>query len=335
MKIFKRILLVLLILVLLIVIVGFMFPAKVHLERSIVMKASSENIFKEINSLKNFNSWSPFYELDTAAKYTYEGPEEGVGSKFTWESPKRDVGSGSMTIIESKPNESVVTSIQFKDQGEGSSTISLNPADGGTKMTWAFNMDAGLNPFERLMGGLMMDKMLGPMYEKGLNKLKNKIESYPSSSKEIKVEETTVQAMNYLAVRDTASKETISQKLGMDYKMIGDAMQKQKLNMAGPPFAIYYTDSKTSWELDAAIYTDKPGKADGKVKPGMIKPGNAVVAHYYGDYSNMSPAYDAIKKYIADHHKIKAGAPWEVYMTDPGMEKDTSKWQTDIYFPVE
>ena len=28
------------------------------------------------------------------------------------------------------------------------------------------------------------------------------------------------------------------------------------------------------------------------------------------------------------------GAPWEVYVTDPGAEPDKSKWRTDIFFPV-
>jgi effector-binding domain-containing protein len=197
-------------------------------------------------------------------------------------------------------------------------------------------MDAGMNPFKRLMAGLMMDKMLGSMYDKGLNKLKNLMETNPPvAAKEIQIEATTVQAMNYLAVRDTASVSTIGQKLGMHYKAIGESMKKQNLNMAGAPMAIYYTESKTNWELDAAIPTDKPGKAEGQVKPGTMKAGNAVVAHHFGDYMNMAATYDALKKWIADNHKKKTGAPWEVYITDPMTEKDTAKWQTDIYFPVE
>ena len=26
--------------------------------------------------------------------------------------------------------------------------------------------------------------------------------------------------------------------------------------------------------------------------------------------------------------------PWEVYITDPGVEKDTSKWVTHVYFTL-
>ncbi len=336
MKILKRILIGILILVLLVVIVGFMFPAKIHLERSIVMNVPQEAVFNKINSLKNFNSWSPFYELDTTAAYSFEGPGEGVGSKFSWASEKRDVGSGNMTITESKPNESVKTAIVFQDQGKGFSTLSLVPADGGTKMTWAFDMDAGMNPFTRLMGGLMMDKMLGPMYDKGLNKLKNNLESNPApAANDMKIEVLPVKEMNYMAIRDTASMSTISQKLAANYKLIGGVMKKQKLNMAGAPMSIYYTESHTNWDMEAAIPVDKPGKADGNVKPGTIKAGNAAVAHYFGDYKKLPSAYDVLKKWMEENHKVKTGAPWEIYMTDPGVEKDTAKWQTDIYFPVE
>src|SRR5436305_745744 len=123
MKILKRILFVILILIVVIIIVGLFFPAKVQMERSVVIHAKKEVIFNHINSLKNFNSWSPFYELDSTAKYTYEGPDVGVGNKFTWARSKNNVGSGSMTIVESKPNESVKTALQFKGEGQASSKL--------------------------------------------------------------------------------------------------------------------------------------------------------------------------------------------------------------------
>ena len=105
--------------------------------------------------------------------------------------------------------------------------------------------------------------------------------------------------------------------------------------MVNAPMTIYHSDSETNWEIDAAVPVDKSGKADGKVMPGEIKAGNAIVAHYYGAYNKMSDAWRGLKKYMADNKKIKTGAPWEQYMTDPGAEKDTAKWLTNIYFPVE
>ena len=121
----------------------------------------------------------------------------------------------------------------------------------------------------------------------------------------------------------------------MDFGIIGGEMKKQNLKMSAAPFVIYYTHPPADFIMDVAAATDKPGKAEGNVKPGMIKAGNAVVGHYFGDYMKLKEGYDAIGKWIAANNKTITGNPWEVYVTDPGLEKDTAKWQTDIYFPVK
>jgi len=191
-----------------------------------------------------------------------------------------------------------------------------------------------MNPFARLMGGLMMDKMMGPVFEKGLNKLKNVEETAPVAPP-VKVEMKTISEIHYMSVRDTASMATIGQKLGMHYHEIGEVMKKQGLKMAGAPFAIYYTMSPSNWDMEAAIQVDKAGKADGHVKPGLIKAGNTAMTHYFGAYDKIHSTYIALDSWITQNNKKITGAPWEMYMTDPMMEKDTAKWETDVYFPIE
>jgi len=44
---------------------------------------------------------------------------------------------------------------------------------------------------------------------------------------------------------------------------------------------------------------------------------------------------EALKKFIATNNKKIIGAPWEVYVNHPMVEKDTAKWQTDVYFPID
>ncbi len=41
----------------------------------------------------------------------------------------------------------------------------------GTRVTWAFDTEHGMNPFKRWLG-LLFDRMIGADYEKGLAKLK-------------------------------------------------------------------------------------------------------------------------------------------------------------------
>ncbi|HMU11617.1 MAG TPA: GyrI-like domain-containing protein, partial [Ferruginibacter sp.] len=67
--------------------------------------------------------------------------------------------------------------------------------------------------------------------------------------------------------------------------------------------------------------------------------GSVVVAHFFGPYDLMSQGYDAIKEWMKMNKKSSAGAPYEIYMTDPvdknGKPLDPYKVQTDIVFPVK
>src|SRR5689334_16418092 len=107
MKILKRILIVIVILVALCAIVGLFLPSAVHIERSLTMNAKPEKVYNYVNNLHNNNEWSPWYLKDTAAKYTYEGPEAGVGAKLSWVSKNSNVGEGYQVTTEIVPNQMV------------------------------------------------------------------------------------------------------------------------------------------------------------------------------------------------------------------------------------
>jgi hypothetical protein len=166
-------------------IVTAMMSPKSHLERSIVVRTQPSAVFQQINGFKNFNKWSPFYELDPNSKYTFEGPDTGVGAKMNWESEKDDVGSGSQWIIESVENKHIRTGLKLGYDGTYTSDFNLEPVDGGTKVTWTYDGDvSGTGMVTSSMGkvmGMFMDGMLGPMYEKGLDKLKTVAESEPQN----------------------------------------------------------------------------------------------------------------------------------------------------------
>ena len=112
-------------------------------------------------------------------------------------------------------------------------------------------------------------------------------------------------------------------------------MAKQKLTQAGAPFCIYYKWENNTFEFDAGIPTSAAGKTDGAVIASEIKAGKAVVATYFGKYEDSGKGHDAAKKYIADKGLTILGAPWESYANDPMSEKDTAKWQTDIYYRIQ
>ena len=217
MRILKKIIIVLIVILAIAAIIGMLMPSSAHIERSMVMKAPAENIFYQVNELKNWNNWMPFNKMDSKMKIKWGEKTSGKGGEYSWESDNSNVGKGSVQIIKSIPMESVQTALQFEGMPGAGSIYKLEKMNEGTKVTWSFDGSMGSNPFKRLMTPVM-DKMLGNIFEKGLKDLDSVSLKTPApSASNFQIEMTTVQPMNYLAVHDTASVSTISQKLGMDY----------------------------------------------------------------------------------------------------------------------
>jgi effector-binding domain-containing protein/uncharacterized protein YndB with AHSA1/START domain len=337
MKIFKRILIVLAILVAVAAIAGFFLPADMHVERSTTIQVPPGRLYSYLDNLKNEVQWSPWHEKDSTTQYTYEGPETGVGSKVSWKSNNSDVGNGYQVTVEAEPGQRIKRELHFMEENgrPAFGTYTLVADGDGTRITWALDANMGSNPFMHLLGAVMQGAVVKD-FDRGLANMKSRAESLPAAPElNFRIETTSLPGTFYLFVHDTASAETIGQKLGQHFAEVSRAAAKQKLNITGPPFAIYYTDSKTNWELDAGVPVESMGKADGNVQAGERKAGNAVVAHYFGAYESMVPVYTALQAYIASEKKTISGPPWEVYITDPMAEKDTAKWATDVCFPVE
>ena len=177
MKFIKWFFITLVLLLGLLIVIGFFLPKSSHVERSITLNASMDEVFTQVNSFQKFNQWSPWFEKDPAATYIYSGPELGVGNKMEWRSKKPEVGNGSQEIIESIYPRYVKTRLYFGDDPEpGFAEFTIQElGPNQTKLTWGFDAEFGNNIIGRYFG-VMMDGMLGPEYEKGLSTLKRMLE---------------------------------------------------------------------------------------------------------------------------------------------------------------
>lgn len=335
MKILKKIGIVLLVIVGLYLLISLFLPGTIKVERSITINAPAAVVFEQINTLKNWKSWSYWDNIDSAMKSEYSGPESGLTAKHSWESTNENVGKGSLTIVESKPDSLVVTELAFDGMGTSIGGWKIKDTVGGVIVTTYMNMDMGL--FGRIFPGLMMDSWLGVDFEKSLAGLKKVAEAQPAkaSAPEIKIEATTTQNMIYVSTKKESKFESISEDIGASYGKIGEFMGKNKLEQAGPVFAFYHSYTPESVSMECGIPVTKMVKGEGDILVSEMKAGNAVVAHYYGDYAGTEAAHKLIDEWVKQNNKKVIGSPWEVYITDPVVEKDTMKWLTDVYYPIE
>ncbi len=150
---------------------GLLLPSEQYVERSATVTADQSEVFALVSDYRQFNSWSPWAARDPETEYEFSGPATGVGSKMSWRSEDPSVGNGMQEIVEIEPDAMVRSRLTFEGFDAPSyATFKLQPADGGTRVTWSFdaNMD---NMLGRYMG-LTMDKWVGADYEQGLARLK-------------------------------------------------------------------------------------------------------------------------------------------------------------------
>lgn len=171
---FARILLVFMIVL---AVVIYLQPDEFRVSRSAVIAAPPAEVFNRVNELRQWEKWSPWAALDPEAKIDYEGPAAGTGSLYRWKG-NHQVGEGSMTIVESRPNELVRMKLEFIKPFKGTNDVEFlfKPEAGGTGVTWSM---WGKNNYLSKAISLVMncEKMVGGQYEKGLAKLKSVAEA--------------------------------------------------------------------------------------------------------------------------------------------------------------
>jgi hypothetical protein len=175
MKTLFKILMVLAVLLVVFLVVGMMLPEKLQVERSIVIRADANKVYPYVSNFRQFNQWSPWAKIDPNIEFTYEGPEKGEGAIMHWRSEHAEVGQGSQKILQANPGHDVRIVLAFGGMGKAYSNFQLQPEQGSTMVSWAFDMHFGYNIPGRIMG-LFIGDQIGDYYDKGLSSLKQLVE---------------------------------------------------------------------------------------------------------------------------------------------------------------
>jgi effector-binding domain-containing protein len=339
MKILKVLLYVLLALVGIGIILGLVGPKTYKVERSAVITASPDAIWPHVSSVRSQNTWSPFVEEDTAMVIEYAGTDGEVGSSSKWTSKK--MGNGEQTITSLDPNKSVNTHLKFIQPwgtSESDAYLNMEPDPAGTKVTWGFG---GNNDFVgRMFGSIMnMDKMVGPMYEKGLTNLQTLVAAAPPAAmgKKYAITEGQYPGGTFLTVRSNINMSEMKSFYEKNFQAIMSEIQKSKITPATMPLGIYYTWDMEKGTTDMAAAIGVP--ADTNEPAGLTRvtvPANkSLTMMYTGGYSGLGNAHMGFDDYIRTNKLEQLSPVLEEYITDPGSEPDSNKYMTKITYFVK
>lgn len=100
----------------------------------------------------------------------------------------------------------------------------------------------------------------------------------------------------------------------------------------GHNVVIYRGLAEGSLTIDVGVEVFGDVAANGEMRLTGTPPGDVATVAYFGEYSQMDPAYKALERWCADNERKRTGVSWEVY---GDWEDDAAKRRTDIYFGLE
>ena len=175
----KKILIALAAIVVVFLVIVALQPADFRIARSATISAPPAMVFANVNDFHKWQAWSPWAKLDPAMKQSYEGAPSGSGAISRW-SGNDQVGAGSMTILDSRPDEIIKIKLEFLKPFQATNTaeFTFKPEGNQTVVSWSMT---GQNNFMAKTFGLFMnmDKIVGGDFEKGLAQLKSLAETTP------------------------------------------------------------------------------------------------------------------------------------------------------------
>lgn len=174
MRWFKRVALSLIAIIVLLLGIGLILPSTFNVQRSIDVAAAPERIYPLIADPREWKKWSAWNARDPAMKIDYSGPPSGIGAKWAWQSQSE--GNGEMTFTNAVPNQRIDYALFFPEFGMRSAgEMRLDPNGQGTRVTWTNRGDVGASPINRYFAQVM-DRLVVPDFETGLNNLKAQAE---------------------------------------------------------------------------------------------------------------------------------------------------------------
>ncbi|MDB5960588.1 MAG: polyketide cyclase [Massilia sp.] len=169
---FKKFALGVLAILIVILMMAAMKPNSFTISRSVAIDAPPEKIAALLTDFHQWQSWSPWEQLDPNMQRTFSGAARGVGAAYAWQGNK-DVGRGRMEIIEAATPARTVVKLDFIEPfaSNNVTTFTLVPAGRGTSVTWT--MSGPMLFVSKLMTVFVsMDALIGKDFDKGLAQLK-------------------------------------------------------------------------------------------------------------------------------------------------------------------
>ncbi len=323
-------------LIVILLLIGFALPGTYDLTKSVWINASSESIAEEIDNLERWPAWSYWNTLDPSMETTYGDKKSGQGASYSWKGNSK-VGEGKLVITESSPTKISADLFFMQDDNPSKADYLLETSGDSTKLTISFHTEFGMNPIMRWMGLLMFPSEMNKAFDFNLAHLKELAEAKPKFS--VSINEVATQVLYYIGINTTMSfenQDAVNKQMEKSFDELYSVCGKAKVDITGPPFCLYtrWDEQKKEMDMICAVPVSADAKLPANYPIRKNEAGFAIKATHHGSYNTMQTTHEDLARYVQYKKLQEQGPVMEVYLTDPTQEPDTSKWITEIYYPI-
>ncbi|WP_376696044.1 SRPBCC family protein [Wenzhouxiangella sp. EGI_FJ10305] len=166
-----------------VIVVGFMLPASVTIERSRVMDHSREVAFEVLGDFRHFPQWAPWLARQPEMSWRLEGPSQGVGAALVWKETPEAEQSRLWVVAVDEPRR-----IDMKMElggNEADSWFGVTEGQGGVEVTWGMRIEFGALDLVGRYVGLMLPGLVGSDYREGLEQFDEYLSRSPGRVPEL------------------------------------------------------------------------------------------------------------------------------------------------------
>lgn len=317
---------------------GFMLPSTAYIERSIDVERPLIHVYDTLNSNRRYTEWAPWKLVDPKVQFTPSMTTEGVGTGVSWTSNHKDLGNGEQEITAAAlqlEGETRSATIDYRLRPapglNGTSRITIKPADIGVKVIWSFQTNFGADLVARYRG-LYLDGRLGDEMQVGLARLKGLVESslYARDYADIEVDvlDQPVRRLLVLGASATSYEEgrppDVAVARDEALEKLGAFLKRAKVEAAGfPMFAI---TSREVYTVSFDVMVPVPADANIKVPDDMqlleLPAGKAVVARHIGNRLVSNVTQEKARGFMFMRKLEADGRHLEEFLSDPSTTSE-------------
>jgi uncharacterized protein YndB with AHSA1/START domain len=309
----KPALLVLGILLLTFISIYFIIPQNITATSTVTVDATDGNVFKFLVKKEAWPKWWPgHHNLKDSNSFAF---------------------NGMMYTIKKDANSYIEVNINTTKVEMDSKINYLAADDGSTKITWEAVKQSSLNPVVRIAEFVRIKNEQTDM-DSILSRFKQFIQKdtnvYGLGIKINKVKDGIMLATNTV-IKTSPSVEVV-------YGMVADLRKQiaaQNAAETNKPMLNITRVDDGEYHVMVAIPINK------EIKPGpksvineMVVGGNILTTEVKGGRNSIDNAMGQLQNFRRDYKLTGVAMPFELMLTDRTIEKDTSKWVTQLYWPI-